>query len=305
MAGTILVENNFKDLFNTTALPLLDKVMLDEYNELEDPRSKLFNMESADREIIQHTEIDSLGLFQNVREAEVAPLDSFTQSFNKTYRMLKYAKMIAITKEMVRDEKWGLIGKMVKGIGRSAKEAQMVNAFNVYNNAFSASFPASDGVALISASHPSQIGNQSNTLAAQSDLAESSLKEAERIFLLTQDQVGKRINIMPKVLLVAPFNMHTAQELVLSPFQFGTANNNINSIGRYEVVVAPWLTDTDAWFLQSDPMDHGIRHYARQPLETDSEMDKKAMVLYYVADYREAVGADRWRGIVGSDGSAS
>lgn len=305
MAGTVLLEGNFKDLFNTNALPLLDKVMLDEFESMEDPRSTLFNMESADREIIQHTEIDSLGLFQTTREGEVAPLDDFRQSYNKTYRMLKYAKMCAISKEMVRDEKWGLIGKMIKSIGRSAKEAQLVNAFSVYNNAFSSSFPGSDGVALISASHPSQIGVQSNTLAAQTDLGETALKEAERVFISTQDQVGKRINIMPKVLLVAPFNMHLAQELTLSPFLPGTANNNINSMGRYKVVVAPWLADSDAWFLQADPVNHGLRIYERQPLETESEMDKKAFTLYYIADYREAVGADIWRGIVGTDGSAA
>ncbi len=55
----------------------------------------------------------------------------------------------------------------------------------------------------------------------------------------------------------------------------------------------------------AEPRDHGLRVITRQGLETESEMDKKAGVLYYVADYREAVGADQWRGIVGSDGSAA
>lgn len=302
----IILESNFKDLFNTTALPVLDIVMVDEYNQKPDLRPSLFNMEKADREIAQNTELDSLGQFSATSEAEVAPLDNFAQSYNKTYRMIQYKKMIAIPKQFIRDEKWGLINKMVRSIGRSAKETQLVNAFGIYNGAFSSSLtPGSDGVALISASHPSQIGNQSNTLAAQSDLTITSLQEAERIFVNFQDQVGKRLDIMPAKLVVAPFNMHNAKELVGSPFLPGSANNNINSVQNYDVAVSPYLTDTDAWFLQSAPADHGMRVYERQALETDSQMDKKAGVLYYVADYREAVGADQWRGIVGSDGSAS
>ena len=302
----IHLESNFKDLFNSTALPLLDKIMVDEYEQIEDPRPALFNMESADREIVQNTSLASLGRFAQVSAAEVAPLDELSQSYNKTFRMIKYAKMIAISKEMIRDEKWGLINKAVQSIGRSAKETQLVNAFNVFNGAFSSSLtPAFDGVALISSSHPSLVGNQSNTLAAQSDLSDTSLKEAERVFRKVQDERGKRLNIMPQCLLVAPDNMHTARELTLSPFLPGTANNNINSIGKYQVIDSPYLTDTDAWFLLSAPRDHGLRVITRQELETDSDMDKKAGVLYYVADYREAVGADQWRGIVGSDGSAA
>ena len=302
----INLETNFRDLFNSTALPLLDKIMMDEYEMIEDPRSALFNMESADREIVQNTSLASLGRFQSVSAAEVAPLDEISQSYNKTFRMIKYAKMIAISKEMIRDEKWGLINKSVQSIGRAARETQLVNAFNVFNGAFSSSLtPSFDAVALISASHPSLVGNQSNTLAAQSDLSDTSLKEAERVFRKTQDERGKRLNILPKVLLVAPDNSHTARELTLSPFLPGTANNNINSIGKYQVIDSPYLTDTDAWFLLSEPRYHGLRVITRQGLETESEMDKKAGVLYYVADYREAVGADQWRGVVGSDGSAA
>lgn len=302
----IHLESNFKDLFSSTALPLLDKIMLDEYEMIEDPRSSLFNMESADREIVQNTSLASLGKFQSVNAAEVAPLDEISQSYNKTYRMIKYAKMIAISKEMIRDEKWGLIQKAVQSIGRSARDTQLQNAFNVFNGAFSSSLtPSFDGVALISASHPSLVGNQSNTLAAQSDLSDTSLKEAERVFRKVKDQRGKQLNILPKVLLVSPDNMHTARELTMSPFLPGTANNNINSIGKYQVIDSPYLTDSDAWFLLAAPRDHGLRVITRQELETDSDMDKKAGVLYYVADYREAVGADEWRGIVGSDGSAS
>lgn len=302
----IIQQINFRDLFNTTALPLLDMVMMDEYEAIEDARPKLLNMETSDREIKQVTSLASLGRFQQVQDDEVSPLDEISQSYNKTYKVVTFSKMIAITKNMIRDEQWGLIDKSIKSIGRSAKETQNVSAFNLFNGAFSSSLtPSFDAVAWISASHPSLVGNQSNTLAAQSDLAEASLKEAERVFRKVKDERGKQLNIMPAVLLVAPDNMHLARELTLSPFLPGTSNNNINSLGKYEVIDSPYLTDVDAWFLCSRPESHGARAVIRQGLETESDMDKKARTLYYVADYREIYGVDQWRGVVGSDGSAA
>lgn len=302
----ILREINFKDLFNTTALPVLNILMMDKFSELPDMRAKVFNVESADREISQVSALNSLGDFQQLNDAEQSPLDEASQSYNKTYRMLKYSKSIAITKEMIRDEKLSLVQKAVASLARSAHNTQQKLAFNILNGAFSSSLtPAYDGVALISASHTSPIGNQSNTLAAQSDLATTSLKEAETVFRKTKDQRGKQLDLRPSMLVVAPDNAHNARELVMSPFLPGSANNNINSLGKFDVIDSPFLTDVDGWFLVAAPQDHGMRVFVRQPLETESDMDKRAGVLYYIADYREAYGADEWRGIVGSDGSAS
>ncbi len=46
------------------------------------------------------------------------------------------------------------------------------------NNAFSSSYVGSDGVALISSSHPTIAGSFSNTLATQADLNETSLEQS-------------------------------------------------------------------------------------------------------------------------------
>lgn len=306
MANPVLLEKNFKDLFNTNALPVLDKLRMDEYMEQEDLRGRLLNMESADREIEQVTSLASLGTFQETSHNEVAPLDAISQSYNKTYRILDYTKMIAITKQMIRDEKWGVVEKAVRSMGRSAHETQQILCFALFNGAFSSSStPSFDGAAWISASHPSLDGNLSNTLAAQSDLSATSLKEAETVFRKQKDERGKRINIKPASLLVPSDLAHDAIELTKSGFLPGTANNNVNSIGQHSVIDSPYLTDADAWFLLAAPKDHGARYYIRQEMETNIDVDLKARTTYYIGDFREAYGVDDWRGIVGSDGSAS
>lgn len=298
------LEQNFRNFFGSAALPALDEIFFDHYEQAEDPRKQLFNMESTDREIMQKAGVTSLGLLNVVSEASQAPKDSFAQSFSKTYTVLKYAKAIGISDEMIQDDRYDMIAKMVKSLARSSRETQQLTAMNVLNNAFT-SETSWDGVAIISASHPTEVGNQSNSLTA-ADLSYSSLATAEQTFRSFQDNRGKRLLIKPKILLVSESDRQNALEIVQSPYKAGTANNNINALGAdggLTVISSPYLTDSDAWFLLSDPMDHGLRIVDRQPLNTKMDEDVLAGVLYYKAQYRQALGCDEWRGIVGNLGA--
>lgn len=299
------LEQNFRNFFGVDALPALDEIFFDSFEQAEDPRSKLFNMESTDREIVQKASVTSLGLLSQVSEGEQAPKDAFNQSYSKTYTVSKYAKAIGVSDEMIADDRFDMISKMVKALARSAKETQLVSAMNLFNNAFG-STDSWDGVDLISASHPTEVGNQSNTLAAAADLSYSSLAEAETVFRNFKDNRGKRLLIKPRILLVSESDRHNALEIVQSPYKAGTANNNINALGAdggLMVISSPYLTDTDAWFLLSAPEDHGLRIIDRQSMSTKTHEDVLAGVLYYKCEYRQAVGADEWRGIVGTQGA--
>ncbi len=297
------LEQNFRNFFGVSALPALDEIFFDHYEQAEDPRSKLFNMESTDREIMQKAGVTSLGLLNVVSEAAQAPKDSFNQSYSKTYTISKYAKAIGISDEMIQDDRFDMISKMVKSLARSSRETQQFVAMNIFNNAFG-SEQSWDGVSIFSASHPTEVGNQSN-LQTPADLSYSTLAVAEQAFRQFQDGRGKQLLIKPKILLVSESDRQNALEIVQSPYKAGTANNNINALGAdggLIVISSPYLTDSDAWFLLSDPMDHGLRIIDRQSLTTKMEEDVLAGVLYYKAQYRQAVGCDEWRGLVGNAG---
>lgn len=298
------LEQNFRNFFGVAALPALDEIFFDHYEQAEDPRSKLFNMESTDREIMQKAGVTSLGLLNIVSESQQAPKDSFNQSYSKTYSIQKYAKAIGISDEMIQDDRFDMISKMVKSLARSSRETQQFTAMNIFNNSFS-SEQSWDAVSIISASHPTEVGNQSN-LQTAADLSYSSLATAEQSFRQFQDGRGKQLLIKPKILLVSESDRQNALEIVQSPYKAGTANNNINALGAdggLQVISSPYLTDSDAWFLLSDPMDHGLRIVDRQPLITKMDEDVLAGVLYYKAQYRQALGCDEWRGIVGNQGA--
>ena len=297
------LEQNFRNFFGVDALPALDEIFFDNYEQAEDPRKMLFNMESTDRELVQKAGVTSLGLLNIVSEASQAPKDSFNQSFSKNYSILKYAKAIGISDEMIQDDRFDMIAKMVKSLARSSRETQQFTAMNIFNNAFG-SEQSWDGVSIISASHPTEVGNQSNLLTA-ADLSYSSLAVAEQLFRSFQDGRGNQLLIKPKYLLVSESDRQNAIEIVQSPYKAGTANNNVNALGvdgGLTVISSPYLTDSDAWFLLSDPMDHGLRIIDRQSLTTKMDEDVLAGVMYYKAQYRQALGCDEWRGIAGNQG---
>jgi hypothetical protein len=298
------LEQNFRNFFGTAALPALDQIFFDQYEMAQDVRPSLFNMTTTDRELKQTAGIDSLGIYSVTGESELAPKDSFNQSYKQNYSPSKYSKAIGISKEMIDDDRHDMISKMVRAMARSAKETQNLLAMNVFNNAFTTQ-TSWDAVAVISASHPSQIGNQSNSLTA-ADITYAALATGIQTLRKTQDSRGKRLLIQPKVLLVSEDDLQNALEIVQSPYKAGGANNNINALGAnggLQVISSPYLTDTDAWFVLSDPADHGLTIVDRQGMETRTHEDTLASTLYYVSDFRQAVGCNDWRGIVGNTGA--
>lgn len=297
----LTLEAQLTKFFGTSALPALDEIFFDHYEMMEDPRSKIFNMETTRRELDQKAGIDSYGLFPVVGESELAPKDSVNQNFSKNYSQVKYAKSIGISQELIDDDRYDMVAKMIKGLARAAKETQLVVAMNIINNA-SGSTKCWDGQALLSTAHPSQIGNQSNSLGA-TDLSYSALATAEQNFRSFTDGRGKKLLIRPRVLLVAEANRQNALEIVQSPYKANTANNNINALGAdggLTVISSPYLTSAADWFLLADPMDHGLRIIDRQSLATKTDEDGLASTLYYISSYRQAVGCDEWRGFLGS-----
>lgn len=296
------IESQFSQIFGVDAAPALEAVALDEIQQQPDNRSKLFSMESMDREITQWTKLSSFGQMEQTGEGELANKDTAGQLGLKTFTAVKYAKACGISDEMIADGKWDVVNRMVRSLGRSAYDTQQALAYNIFNNAFS-SETAFDAVAIISASHPSLIGNQSNHIASAADISLAGLKEAEQHFRKLKDERGKRLMLQPKVLLVPEDIRHDAIELVQSPFKPGSANNDINSLGQYEIVSSPYLTDADAFFMLADPLNHGLKIYDREKLSSKVHEDVLAGVLYYKASFRQALGCAEWRGIWGSPGT--
>lgn len=299
----LTLQQKFQNVFGEAAAPALDAIAIEEIELQNDNRASVFQMLPMSKEITQWEKISGLARFQQTAEGTQAPSDKSIEAGLKTYTALKFALEIGITEEMIDDARGDMIERMIRALARSGVETQLFNAWNAYNNAFSSEL-AYDGISLLSDNHSVIAGTSDNLLAAQ-DLDVTPLKNANTTMRKFTDERNKRLNIQPRTLIVPVDEEHNAAELVESPFLPGGANNNINSITRYDVVSSPYLTDADAWFLQVDPSSpaHGAKIYERMPLTRRIHEDERAGVIYYVSKYRQAIGFDEWRGIVGSQGA--
>jgi phage major head subunit gpT-like protein len=144
-------------------------------------------------------------------------------------------------------------------LGRSAALFREKNAVSLFNNAFTDTgvdafgnpLAGPDGVGLVSTAHkrsPSDATTQSNefTLA----LTGPNLTTVRLAMQAFTDDRGHLAPSNPDTLLVPPALEETARIIMESALDPTSAENAINpNRGRYKIVVWPWLTDTNAWFL--------------------------------------------------------
>jgi hypothetical protein len=183
-----------------------------------------------------------------------------------------------------------------------------IKAANVLNNAQTAGFTGGDGVVLLSASHPTTAGNQSNVLATAADLSETSLESILIQISDMKDDRGLRIAAQGTQLIIPTAYTFVAERLLESQLRTGTADNDINAIksGGYlpkGYHIMRRLSDSDAFFVQTDVPD-GLKMFQRSPLKKGMEGDFETGNVRYKVRERYSFGATDWRGIFGTEGAA-
>jgi hypothetical protein len=174
----------------------------------------------------------------------------------------------------------------------------------LFNEAFSTTY--GDGKALCASDHPTVDGTQSNILATAADLSEDSLEDALIIVGKAKDSQGFNINLTAQRLIVAEENKFNAGRILKSDLQNDTANNAINIVKAMglvpEMVHSPYLTDSDAWFIQTDAP-RGLTFYQRRKLEFTRDNDFDTENAKMKATERYVHGFGDWRCLVGSAGA--
>lgn len=272
--------------------------------------SDVFKQDSMDRASLTIEQFSGVGYFSTRNEVEGYAEASAATGNAKTFSALNYAKQIPFSKNLMDDDQWSVIEKMMRDAGRKARLSQDKNAFNQYNLGFT-TVTTHDSVALFSNSHVTMSGATVDNLET-GVLSEANLNVA---FLSLQAQLtqdGTLGGHMPAVLLVPPALFKTAIEVTKSEKRSGTANNDLNYYSNLfpglVVKTSQFLSaaqggsDT-AWFLLSK--DHGMTRWVRQGLETtltEPQYSTNGMYVYR-CEYREVVGPLTWEGMVGSNGT--
>ena len=284
------------------------------YNEYPPEWSQIFSQRTSGKAYEKFVEEGGFGMAPVKAEGAPIEYDSDQQGYTATFTHVVYAKGFIVTKEAIEDNQYAEVaGRRAGKLAKSMRvTAETVHA-NVLNRGFDANYPIGDGVALFSNAHPTASGNQSNIAAVAADLSEASLEAMAIQISKMKDSAGLPIVGRIKRLIVGPDNVFNVERLLGSTLQTNTTgdgqtftSNNVNALRSMgtipEVVVNHYLTDTDAWFIQTDIDDGLVSFWRRKPaLQQDTDFDTEN--ARSKSSMRFAAGVGDWRNIWGNAGS--
>lgn len=283
--------------------PGLYRTFGNSYTEHETEFNKLFDIVQSDKNYEETLEASALGLAPQKPESSGIAFDTIRQGGVNRADHISYALGFIVSREAIDDLMYEEVGiKNTKSLARSMRVTKEKVAASLYDNATTAGVTYGDGQVLLSASHPTLAGNQSNLLTG--DISEASIEAG--VIAINQLKNNRGIEIAGRVskLVVPVSSMFEQQRILGSVLRVGTANNDINAIAAMGVVpevhVNHYLTDQDSWFLRTDI--EGMKLFERTPLEFGQYPDNDTMNVKFYAYERYVPTCDDFRSIFGSVG---
>jgi hypothetical protein len=277
------------------------------YAELPTEWSQIFEQEDSDKYQEVLVEATGFGLAAVKPEGASISYDTDMEGYKNTLVHAVYGLGFIVTREEMEDNKYTEVAsRRAKGLAFSMNTTTEIIHANVLNRAFSTSYPQGEtGVALCSASHVTQSGTQSNLLTA-ADMSESALEDAVKAINQMKNSRGLNIGARVKRLICHTDDEFNATRILKSDLRTGTANNDVNAIKAMgsipEITPNHYLTDNDAWFIQTNVPEGLKSMWRRKPgLEKDNDFDTENAKAK--STMRFAAGAGDWRCIAGSAGA--
>jgi phage major head subunit gpT-like protein len=254
------------------------------------------------------TGIPDPGTWDGASDLTTASLDS-TGAVTMSYQ--GYGVQVRIGKYDAAGDVPGIVAMAARKLGRSVASKRAALAWAHLETAFTAGGSAiADGKALCASDHTTASGTRSN-LAADSALDRSAflamLKQGFRSWVNYQDQPYDLADA-PKFLVVPPDLEETALQIVGSPFALTSitravggdsdtstaaapSQGEINTAGRYntQVIVSPYLADTNNYYLICDPsIESPLTYWDRSPADFRVDIDQDNGAVKLSVDWASA-----------------
>ncbi len=270
---------------------------------------KLFRKQSTKKKFERVVTVAPYGDVPQKPEGEEYATDLILQAYTKDITPLEWGLMAEITETAEEDDLEDILSQHAKFLIFSMQQVAEKQAAAVFNLGFSTQTTA-DGVALYSTAHTLKRGGTAkNTASSAADLSTTSLAQAF-IDLDTDTKLESGQLVGPAkgyYLLVAPANRFNASIIVKSVQDPTSANNAINPLNDLDitVVVDPFLTDTDAWFLVPKSKDaNGLVYLERRAMyQPPPGVDVRTGNRLYKVRARMTWDSIDWRNSYGNPGA--
>lgn len=271
----------------------------------------IFQPSTMDKAQIITEQYMGSGYYETKAELQNVPEGTVRVGNQKAFSAIKYAKAIPISDTFFDDDQHDVVSRTMKNEGRLARISQDKNCFNVLNNGFTTEL-ANDGVALFSNSHITLGGDTVDNLETAA-LSETSLNTLILSLMAQKTQDGTLGAFEAATLVVPDALWKLAKEITGSLLRSGTINNDMNyysdvfpglQVYRSSFLNAAQGGSATAYFLFGQ--DHSLYRWVRKDLKTslippDTSINDSYI---YKVNYREAVGAISYEGMVASNGTA-
>lgn len=260
-------------------------------------------------------ELSGTGPMPIMPEGAPPQSDGIVQGGFKKAVHLKYGLISQATRELVTDDKYGLIRNVPKAHAKSALFAREAVAASLFNLG-GTSITTTNGATLFNTAQPLMGGSAATAVAPNistiinspgtypnrptpdSDLTMTSLQQAITMMALQPDDRGIPAHVKPKWLVHTVQQRRNVRELLGSPGVPGSANNELNWVLAENLVGLElnYLTSPNGWGLLADKSGHQLNFYDRDPLRADTDDDFKTEVLLFKSTQRFSVAPLSWRG---------
>lgn len=257
---------------------------------------RIFTEKNTSLAEVKDLNIIGLGAFQDW-DAEGGDIitDRAYEGYEWSYAPQYKALQFAVTRKMMKTLQYDIVKDLARGMGRSAAFTIEQMAHGVFN--LGTTVNGGDGVPLFSASHPTLTGTDSNIVSA--DLTPDSLFNAIQHFMSLTDDRGLPILIQPRILVIPIALAKIAHEILESEKAPYTAENQPNYLygQNFTVIVSPYLTDSNDWFLLADKEDNALKAYWLEKVTVDNYEDQATRSTIYQSWFAVDFGWSDWRGV--------
>lgn len=283
----------------------------DTYDNWETIWTRLVDIHKSDKQFEKFQGITNYGLAGLKDQGAGIPYRDKYQGFPQTINNYFYGIGSTITYEMMRFDQYDKFSRIPEQLAQSVRKTEETIVANQINNGFStATNPTltADGVSLFNSAHllVASATTQRNTPSTAADLSQSALEQMYIDVSNFVDDQGLPIVITPKKLIVKTDQQMLARKILGTEYEVGSGNNTINPVATskmpLELIISPWLTDADAWYVKTDAKD-GLVFTDVDPvmLDRDNDFDNKNLKFSAVRGF--GVGAVNYLGWYGSPGA--
>lgn len=270
--------------------------------------SHLFDTQSSRKNFEEVMGSSMFGLAAVKPEGTSIMYDSAQQGFLTRFTHVTYGLGFIITREMVDDDLYDVIGKKrAQGLAFSMRTTKETVAANVYNRAFAAAYTGGDGIILLSTGHLNVNGANYSNVTTAATLSESTLEDLCIDISQAKNDRGLNIPLIAECLVINPELVFEADRILNSPLRVGTADNDLNalkSMGKFPkgIKMNHYLTDTNAYFIRTNAPE-GMIHFERRGDDFTMDNDFDTDNAKYKATGRYSFGWGDPRALYGNEGA--